>query len=86
MGDDFYGNYQRKHTKCFSGLLSARVLGPYAVTFTMEQILHFDFKGTKVGLYWSLRHSRADHLLINLSGSKRGAGKNSPRLVRQQLW
>jgi hypothetical protein len=66
MGDDLYGNYQREHTKCFNGLLSARVLGPYAVRLTMEQILHFDFKGPPKSVFtcwWP--HPRADHLLIN---------------------
>jgi hypothetical protein len=53
MGDDFYRSYQREYTKCFNRLLSARILGrSFAVRLTMEQILHFDFKGpSKVGLY-----------------------------------
>jgi hypothetical protein len=61
MGDDFYGNYQREYAKCFNRLLSTRVLGPNAVTLTMEQILHFDFKGTKVGFYLLVVACTPDH-------------------------
>jgi hypothetical protein len=48
MGDDLYGNYLREYAKCFNRLLSAAFwVDPYAVRLTMEQILHFDFKGQR---------------------------------------
>jgi hypothetical protein len=74
MGDDFYGNYQREYTKCFNGLLSTRVLGPYAVTLTMEQILHFDFKGPPKSVF-TARWLPAldDHCLIRFKRFEKGA-------------